>query len=451
MTDLRALPSVHAVAAALGPAGSSALAIHTIQQLLAELREAARSGSPPPDHQEIARLAGDRLVAIRRGPLGRVINATGVILQTNLGRAPLSEAALSAIEATATGYSNLEYDVAAGSRGSRHEHLRELLRLTTGAEDGLVVNNNASALLMVLQVFAAGREVLVSRGQSVEIGGGFRIPDVMVQSGARLVDVGTTNRTYARDYAGAVSEHTAAILRVHTSNFRVVGFAAEPALSELAEVAASNNLMLVDDLGSGCLLETAMYGMAHEPTVQESVSGGADLSLFSGDKLLGGPQAGIIAGRRQLIETLRRHPLARALRVDKMTISALAATLLSYAEGKAEQQIPVWRMISMPIADVRDRAERLGSGLRGAELVEATTVVGGGSLPGEGVPTWCLAIRSGGSNCENIAADLRRRDLPILVRIEEDRLFLDPRCVDPADDDYLRTGLEAALADAGAA
>ncbi|MFQ5381404.1 MAG: L-seryl-tRNA(Sec) selenium transferase, partial [Dehalococcoidia bacterium] len=363
MTDLRALPSVHAVAQALGPAGVSPLATHSIRELLSELREAVKAGSPLPEHAEIAELARERLRKVRRGPLGRVINATGVVLQTNLGRAPLSQNALSAIEETATGYANLEYDVQAGLRGSRHEHLRKLLTRTTGAEDAIVVNNNASALFMVLQVFAAGREVLVARGQSVEIGGGFRIPDVMAHSGATLVDVGTTNRTYTRDYETAVSDATAAILRVHTSNFRVVGFVAEPELRELSALAEHHGLLLIDDLGSGCLLDTAAYGMAHEPTIQESLDGGAGLSLFSGDKLLGGPQAGIIVGRTQLIERLRRHPLARALRVDKLTIAALAATLLSYAEGKAEQEIPVWRMISAPDDQVRGRAERLAAGL----------------------------------------------------------------------------------------
>jgi L-seryl-tRNA(Ser) seleniumtransferase len=355
----------------------------------------------------------------------------------------LSEAAIEAMKQAATGYSNLEMDVEAGSRGSRHEHVRSLLRRTTGAEDGIAVNNNAAALFMVLQVFGAGREVVVSRGQAVEIGGGFRIPDVLRQSGATLVEVGTTNRTYARDYEGAIGPDMAAILRVHASNFRVVGFTTAPTLEELAGVAHAAGVLLLDDLGSGCLLATERWGMAHEPTVQESIAAGADLVLFSGDKLLGGPQAGIIVGSGELVERLRRHPLARALRIDKLTIAALNATLAAYARGKAESEIPVWRMLSLSEQELRPRAEAYARAAGGG-VVEGTTMVGGGSLPEEGVTGPLAAFTTGNANAA--AAALRLQDPPILARVERDLLLLDPRTVDEGDDRRVATGLRAAMA-----
>ena len=380
----------------------------------------------------------------RKPPLQRVINATGVILQTNLGRAPLSGAARRAIENAAIGYTNLEYDLEKGARGSRHEHLRDLLRRTTGAEDGLVTNNNASALLMVLQVLAKDREVLLSRGHAVEIGGGFRIPDVMRQSGARLVDVGTTNRTYASDYDGAVSSDTALIMHVHSSNFRVVGFTAEPSIEELAVIAKKHGLNVVADQGSGCLLDTTKFGMAEEPTVQDSVASGSDLTLFSGDKLLGGPQAGIIVGRSELIDSLRRHPLARALRVDKLTIAALAATLQSYADGRAHEEIPVWQMISTPANEIRARAQSWAGQITGSVATESRTMVGGGSLPGEGLPTWCLSIGPP-ADATKMAVRLRELETPILARIEQDELILDPRCVEPEADDQVISAVSHVL------
>ncbi|MGH2610892.1 MAG: L-seryl-tRNA(Sec) selenium transferase, partial [Tepidiformaceae bacterium] len=337
---LRGIPSVDAVLGAIG-CDASPIVTGAVRGVLAAVRAEVRAGAELPVFDAVVDRARAAVDAAARPSLRRVINASGVILQTNLGRAPLSERAIVAMAEAARGYSNLEFDLDEGGRGSRHEHVRDLIRRATGAEDGLVVNNNAAGLLMVLQVFAQGREVVVSRGQAVEIGGGFRIPDVLRQSGARLVEVGTTNRTYAGDYATAISDDTAALLRVHSSNFRVVGFTAEAAVAELAQLARERNVMLLDDLGSGCLVRTEDYGLAHEPTVQESVAAGVDLALFSGDKLLGGPQCGVIAGRARHVETLRRHPLARALRVDKLTIAALNATLMSYAEGRERNEIPV--------------------------------------------------------------------------------------------------------------
>ena len=370
-----------------------------------------------------------------------MINATGVILQTNLGRAPLSERAIAAMVEAARGYTNLEYDLEGGERGSRHEHVRDLIRRTTGAEDGLVVNNNAAGLLMALQVLAHGREVIVSRGEAVEIGGRFRIPDVLRESGATLVEVGTTNRTYTSDYADAIGEETAAILRVHRSNFRLAGFVAQPALGELTALAHERGALLLDDLGSGCLIDTAAFGIPHEPTVAESLRGGADLALFSGDKLLGGPQCGIVAGRADLIATLRAHPLARALRVDKLTIAALNATLMSYAEERERDEIPIWRMLAIEPAAIRRRARRWANAAGDtAAVVASETMVGGGSLPGEGKPTWCTAIRPG-EGAQELVGRLRAHDPPILGRVEDEAVILDPRTVARADDAVVREAL----------
>jgi L-seryl-tRNA(Ser) seleniumtransferase len=299
----------------------------------------------------------EQLAALFAPTLRPVINGTGVIIHTNLGRAPLSDGALAAMQAVAGGYSNLEFDLAAGERGSRYDHTRTLLAELTGAEDGLVVNNNAAAVFLVLSALAAGREVLISRGQLVEIGGGFRIPDVLRQSGARLVEVGTTNRTHLPDFASALTPQSAAIMRVHSSNFKQIGFVTMPEPAELAALARAQGLLFIDDLGSGTLLDVGPLGLAHEPTVPESVAAGADLVTFSGDKLLGGPQSGLIVGRRELIAQLRRHPLTRALRVDKLTLAALEATLRTYQRGRAQTEIPVWQMLVAPVAALHARAE----------------------------------------------------------------------------------------------
>jgi L-seryl-tRNA(Ser) seleniumtransferase len=444
---LRQLPSVDRLLQAMdGVEAPHGARVAAARGALEEARRALRSGEPAPELSRLVEAAEAALLRARRPSLVPVINATGVILQTNLGRAPLSERALRAMEAVSRGYSNLEFDLEAGERGSRHEHVRGLIRQTTGAEDGLVVNNNAAALLMVLQVFASGREVVVSRGQAVEIGGGFRIPDVMRQSGARLVEVGTTNRTYARDYASAIGEATAALLRVHSSNFRVVGFTAAAALEEMAALARERGVFLFDDLGSGCLLDTAKFGLAPEPTVQESIRAGVDLALFSGDKLLGGPQCGVIAGRAALVETLRKHPLARALRVDRMTIAALNATLEAYAEGRAVGEIPVWRMIAADPGHLRKRARRWAAAAGANGRVERSrSMVGGGSLPGEGLDTWCATV-TGPEGATRLAARLRQGDPAVVARIENERVLLDPRTVDPRQDRDVATALRTALA-----
>jgi len=378
--------------------------------------------------------------------LRRVVNATGVVIHTNLGRAPLSKATIAAMAAASEGYSNLEFDLEAGARGSRFSHLREVLRRVTGAEAGIAVNNNASALLLALSALTAGREVVISRGQLVEIGGGFRIPDVMAQSGAKLVEIGATNRVHLRDYETALAEQPIAlVLSAHQSNFRILGFHTEPARAELAELAHAHNLPYVEDLGSGTFLDTAPYGLTHEPTVQESLAAGVDLVTFSGDKLLGGPQAGIIAGRADLVAKLKKHPLARAIRADKITYAALSATLLHYLKGEAEREIPVWRMITTPPDMIRARAQRwLDTLPAGAgELSPGESTVGGGSLPGETLRTTLLALTV--SSPQRFLKKLRQSSPPIIARVEHDRVVLDPRTVLEEQDETLFLAVKSIL------
>ena len=380
-----------------------------------------------------------RLQATVQPTLRPVINASGVVIQTNLGRSPLSEATLDAMRRAGEGYSNLEYDLAAGERGSRYVHAEALLTRLTGAEAGLLVNNNAGAVLLALSALARGREVIISRGQLVEIGGGFRIPDVMAQSGAQLVEVGTTNRTYASDYRTAITDETAALMRVHSSNFRVIGFTHQPTLDELVALAHERGLPLIDDLGSGTLLDTAPYGLAHEPTVQESVAAGADVVTFSGDKLLGGPQAGIIVGRADLVAQLRRHPLTRALRVDKTTIAGIQANLLHYVKGEATREVPIWRMIAATADEVAARARALIAALGEAgarcEVVLGQSMIGGGSLPEETLPTALIAVEI--SAPSDAARALRLGDPAVVSRVQDDLLLLDLRTVLPREEEAL--------------
>jgi len=375
-----------------------------------------------------------------------VINATGVIIHTSLGRAPLSDEAIAAITTANQGYSNLEFDLDTGRRGSRYAHVDDLVCRVTGAEAAMAVNNNASALLLVLMALCHGRGVVISRGQLVEIGGGFRLPDVMSQSGARLVEVGTTNRTYIADYERAIEpDATVALMRVHSSNFRVIGFVAAPELGEIASLAHANGLMMIDDIGSGCLIDTRQFGLLEEPTPQDSLRTGSDLVLFSGDKLLGGPQAGIIAGRRDLIETLRRHPLARALRMDKGSIAGLNATLSHYYRGEALNKVPVWRMLSMPLEALDERARHLAQAIgSGATVVDGRSMIGGGSLPEESLASRLVALHS--ADVEALAKRLRTSATPVVGRIEHDALLLDPRTVQPGEDEALVATVRAALA-----
>jgi L-seryl-tRNA(Ser) seleniumtransferase len=452
--EYRQLPAVDAllhdptVALLAAEYGQSAVT-DTLRTLLATARRAIAAGEPAPPRTAWPALVATALAGQNTPSLRPVINATGVIIHTNLGRAPLSEAALTAMTSVAQGYSNLEYDLAAGTRGSRYDHARALLQALTGAEDGLVVNNNAAAVYLVLTALCQGRQVIISRGQLVEIGGGFRIPDVLRQSGAQLVEVGATNRTHLRDFSAAITPETAAIMRVHSSNFKQIGFVAMPTLAELAALVREQNvhrptpLILIDDLGSGTLLETAPYGLAPEPTVPASVADGADVITFSGDKLLGGPQAGLILGRQPLIEQMRRHPMARALRVDKLTLAALDATLRSYQQGSALRTVPVWQMISATVTDLEARVGRWQAMLREhklhAHVLPGDSAIGGGSLPGETLPTVLLALPQ--PQPDAVAARLRQQAPPIICRIQRDQLLFDPRTVLSTQESALVQGI----------
>jgi L-seryl-tRNA(Ser) seleniumtransferase len=404
--DLRGLPSVDELSRSV----DDPLAVDAARAVLARARDEIRAGGDPGDLH--ARLT-DELGRARAPRLRRALNATGVIVHTNLGRAPLAEAALERVQEIGRGYSNLEYDLGAGTRGSRQDHAAAVLRRLTGAEAVLVVNNNAAAVLLALAALAEGREVLVSRGELIEIGDGFRIPDVLARSGARLVEVGTTNRTHVADYERAIGPETAVLLRVHQSNFRVVGFTEQPTLRELSQVAQSHELPLVDDLGSGAFAQ-----FEDEPSAKDALAAGADLVCFSGDKLLGGPQAGIVVGRAALVEKLRRHPLQRALRADKLTLAALEGTLLAYLDSP--DRIPVVRMLREQAGEVRRRAERLCKAV-GGELEETVARVGGGALPLAEIPSWACAVE------ESLAASLRTGEPPVVGVVRDGRLLLDCR------------------------
>jgi L-seryl-tRNA(Ser) seleniumtransferase len=446
----RALPSVDRLLAheRLRPLGEGErpVVIQLVRQALETARADVAGGCPAPEEDQIVESVLGLAEAVFRPSLRRVINATGVIIHTNLGRAPLSEEAIAAMAAVSGGYSNLEFDLEAGERGSRLLHLEAVLQQLTGAEAAIAVNNNAAALLLALSTLAHDREVVVSRGQAVEIGGGFRIPDVMRQSGARLVEVGTTNRTYLRDYEAALTPDTVALMRVHASNFRIVGFTETPDIKDLARLAHEHGILLLDDLGSGCLLDTARFDLAPEPTVQESLAAGADLAMFSGDKLLGGPQAGIVVGRRELVDRLRGHPLARAVRMDKANIAALTATLLHYLRGEALDKVPVWRMIGAPLSAVGRRARRWAREIGGpAKVLDGRSMIGGGSLPEESLPTKLVAVPGDGAYVSDVARRLRRSDPPVVVRIERDAVLLDPRTVLPGEDSIVVRAVKAAL------
>ena len=383
---------------------------------------------------------GRRLDAALSPSLQPVINATGVIVHTNLGRAPLSRAAIARIAAVADGYTNLEYDLPAGRRGSRAVHASTLITRLTGAEAAVVVNNNAAAVLLTLAALAAGREVVISRGELVEIGGGFRVPDVLRQSGATLREVGTTNRTRAADYAAAIGDRTAVLLRVHPSNFRIDGFTERPSPAALVGLAKRFDIPVVEDLGSGCLDTVA--GIATEPTVSASLAAGVAVCTFSGDKLLGGPQAGVIVGRRAALDRIRSHPLMRALRVDKLTYAALEATLIEHATGRAGQSVPVARMIRMSPADMGVRAEALLARLAdiaglNVSVIPTEATIGGGSMPGVSLPSRALAVEAAGRSAAALAAALRAGVPPVIGRITDDRLLLDLRTVDPRADERL--------------
>jgi L-seryl-tRNA(Ser) seleniumtransferase len=469
--EARKIPKADRLLAAAAAAGLVARLGHgpvmeAVRAALDALRARVLGGERCPEPDEVERELVARLAEAARGTLRRVVNATGVVVHTNLGRAPLSDAALAAMSEVGAGYSNLEYDLEAGERGDRYGHAAAALCRLTGAEAAVVVNNNAAAVLIALAALCGERpggaptatatstststsppEVVISRGQLVEIGGGFRIPDVLRRSGAALVEVGTTNRTYARDYEAALTERTRMLLSVHRSNFRLSGFVHDASLEELVAIGRRHGIWVVDDLGSGTLLETAPFGLGREPTVQARVAAGADLVCFSGDKLLGGPQAGLMVGRREAVERVKRHPLMRALRLDKLTLAALGATLAHYERGEAERAIPVWRAIAQPLEALEARArawrDALGAAAPGADVRAGASAVGGGSLPEVTVPTRVLAIPC--ADPDALAARLRRSDPPVVGRIEEGTLVLDPRTVGPSEDPLLVAALRDAL------
>jgi len=414
--------------------------LELVRAKLGDARNAISNGTDVPPFDELIEAIEEQASARWRSWPTHVINATGVILHTNLGRAPLSHDAIEAMRRAALGYSNLELDLESGRRGSRQAHISRLICQVSGAEAAMVVNNNASAVMLGLAAITAGKEVIVSRGEAVEIGGGFRIPDVLRQSGATLVEVGTTNRTYARDFEAAITENTGAFLAVHASNFRVIGFTHTPEIEELVALGRAHNIPVLHDLGSGCFLDTSQYGLAHEPMPQESFKAGVGLGFFSGDKLMGGPQAGIIAGDSGLVGIVSRHPLARAVRIDKLGMASLAATLMHYIKEEAPEKIPIWRMIAMSEDEAETKALHWEESLNSqVAVVKALSAIGGGSLPGETLPSWAISIDRGDMNggAEALAKRLRESDPPVLGRIEEEKVLLDPRTVLPEEEDAL--------------
>ena len=450
MTKLSDLPSVEQLlqtqtSAELIARFGRPLTLTAIRFTLDEARARFKLNPEPdlPSIELILAQTESTLTAWTNPTLVPVINATGVILHTNLGRAPLSSATIHAMDVVSRGYSNLEYDLEKGSRGSRLIHAESILQKLTGSESALVVNNNASAVLLVLSALANKKRVIISRSQLVEIGGGFRVPDVMKQSGAKLVEVGTTNKVRLSDYQSAIENPTALIMCVHPSNFKIVGFTEEPDLKDIVETAHEKNIIVVDDLGSGALLDTAKFGLTHEPTVQESLSAGVDVVCFSGDKLLGGPQAGIIVGKKILIDKIKKHPLARAVRADKVCLAGISATLLHYLKDDAEREIPIWKMMSLTLKQVKGRAEAWMNELGQGNVVEGESTVGGGSLPGESLKTWLLSLEV--KSPDKFLKKLRQQHPPIIARTENDKVLLDPRTVSPEQEGALLVGLKNAI------
>lgn len=419
------------------------LTLTALRQVLDGERKNLRAGKAGRASAAIISEASEMIEAWLRPSIRTVINASGIILHTNLGRAPLSPETIAAMSSVSAAYSNLEYDLVEGRRGSRSIHAESLLQMITDAESALVVNNNAAAILLVLTALAKNKQVIIANSQLIEIGGGFRVPDVLRQSGAKLNAVGTTNRVHLSDYQDALAGQTALVLVAHHSNFRIIGFTTEPNLRDIAQVSKQAGVPLVHDLGSGALLDTSVYGLAHEPTVQESLRDGADLVCFSGDKLLGGPQAGIIVGKKDLLQKIKRHPLARALRADKLILAGISATLTHYLIGEAAQKVPVWRMISMQEKEIKKRASTWKTTLGSGSLQASFSKIGGGSLPEESLTTTVLALQVRQPNL--FLEKLRRLNLPIIARIEQDHVLFDPRTVLPEQDGDLISGIQHIL------
>jgi L-seryl-tRNA(Ser) seleniumtransferase len=432
MTSLRDLPSVEQLlqqAETLIDEYGRPLTLDAIRTTLDGIRTQFKAMPEEglPSTEEILAQAESQLSVWTMPTLIPVINATGVILHTNLGRAPLSTATIQAMKQVSENYSTLEYDLGKGQRGSRSIHAEAILQKLTGAEAAVIVNNNASAVLLILSALANKKRVIISRTQLVEIGGGFRVPDVMRQSGAKLVEIGTTNKVRLSDYEEALDDPAALVLRAHRSNFRIIGFTEEPLLQEVVDAVHSKGVPIVDDLGSGALHDTAVYGFAHEPTVQESLAAGVDLVCFSGDKLLGGPQAGIIIGRKDLIDKIKKHPLARAVRADKTCLAGITATLLHYLKDEATREVPVWRMMAYTLEQLKSRAEMWRDVLGMGDVIASESTVGGGSLPDESVATFVLALPV--KSPDKFLKKLRQANPPVIARVENNQVLLDPRTV----------------------
>lgn len=433
---------------------SHSVVVDRVRTMLDDLREdvAKSSGNGGmPDIGELAERIARRILEGEQSHLRPVVNATGILLHTGLGRAPLAEEAVEEMLAVARGYASVELDLDSGKRSQRVVAVESLLQQITGAEAAVVCNNNAGATMLALAAIAAQKEVVVSRGQLIEIGGSFRLPDVMEACGAKLREIGTTNKTHARDYENAIGEETAALMRVHTSNFKVVGFTSEVELEDLVRIGRLHSLPVIDDIGSGAMTSLDDYGAVGEPVASESIEAGADLVLFSGDKLLGGPQCGIIVGRRDLIAKIAKHPMMRALRVDKVTLAALAATLRLHRDpDKAKQSIPLLQLLTTPVENLQNRAERLApqlaacEGIESAEPVEDVAFLGGGSVPTQQLGTWCVAIVPEHQSAERLAATLRAGSPSVVGRVQQDRLLLDLRSVPPRHDQTLVEAVSAA-------
>lgn len=450
MTNLRNLPSVEALLQTETTADLIArfgrpLTLDALRQILEDIRARFKRDSETklPSNELILAQAESALAIWTASTLHPVINATGVILHTNLGRAPMSQATIHAMDVISRGYSNLEFDLETGKRGSRLIHAESLLQKLTGAESALVVNNCASAVLLTLSALANKKRVIIARSQLVEIGGGFRVPDVMKQSGAKLVEVGTTNKVRVSDYTSEFEESTALVMRAHRSNFKIVGFTEEPDLTSIVEAAHKAGVPVVDDLGSGALYDTAKYGFSHEPTVQESLQAGADVILFSGDKLLGGPQAGIIIGKKEFLDRIKKHPLARAVRADKACLAGISATLTHYLKDEAEREIPILKMMSLTLEQIKGRAEAWRDELGQGAVVEGESTVGGGSLPDESISTFLLELQV--KSADKFLRALRKNNPPIIARTENDKILLDPRAVFPEQEGALLVGLKNLL------
>ena len=433
MPDIRALLKVF----------SSDQVTNMARDKIAELRESILSGETPKDINQIVENIKHAAHKKWRSWPNKVINGTGIILHTNLGRSPISDEALIAAREVSLNYTDLELNLSSGKRGSRQDHISSLLCDLTGAEAGFVVNNNAAATLLALTALTSGKEVIVSRAEAVEIGGGFRIPDVLSQSGAKLIEVGTTNRTYGKDYSEAISDNTAAIMSIHASNFKVVGFTHQATISELVEIGRNKNVPVIHDVGSGSLLNTENFGLDAEPRPQDSIRAGADICLFSGDKLLGGPQAGIIVGKKKYVQILARHPLARAFRIDKMNLAALSATLVHYVKGEELKKIPIWEMISASEENLRSRAmsilEQINCSFLSPDVISTRSAVGGGSLPGSSQPS--IGLRLMTENPDEFARLLRESEFPTIGRIDSNNNILDMRTIRKHQDESLAVSI----------